>query len=47
MSSQENLDDTILPEENLTEHPDIPEMYPRSLPITMADPHTEISNLEL
>jgi len=47
MSSQENPDDTILPEENLTEYPDISEIHPRSPPITIADPHAKISNLEL
>jgi len=47
MSSQENPDDTILPEENFTEHPDMPKTLPRSPPITMADSYAEISNLEL
>ena len=47
MSSQENPDDTILLEENLTEYLDIPETLPRSPLITMADPYTKISNPEL
>jgi len=47
MSSQENLDNTIFPEENFTEHPDMPKTLPRLPPITMADPYAEISNLEL
>jgi len=47
MSSQENPDDTILPEENLTEHLDISKTLHRSPPITMVNSHAKISNLEL
>jgi len=47
MSSQENPDDTILPEKNLTEHPDMPETLSRLSPITMANLYAKIFNLEL
>ena len=47
MSSQENPNDTILLEENLTEYLDIPKTLSRLPPITMADFYAKISNPEL